>query len=678
MLKLTFVLGTPQRHSPPRSFSFSGHVRNGYAYDVSQPPPTISCDVSLPPLTPRTPPTPQLYPPPPAPHTPPAPAPPLPPAPPPFSTCNLGAAFTLETQWNGGFRASVMLATWRPAATMRLDFGTSSGSYTVSTVKNARVGGKCELAAGSAMVCDFVLGSEPDSSHGFTFVARGGGGIISSPRLSCDDQRGAGSSPLATASVGARASHYPPIPPLALTARNAKEEEAIAACGLGPILTIQTRWQAGYRAAVRVVHWAAGAMVRLRLSGPAAALDVLTVYGATLHPMGRGVVGGGGEEDDEGAEQERRGPTYIFELGAQPDRAYDGFGFTSRGQPPAIDSVRFSCPTVTMAMLTSPPPPPDCLLGAEFKYVDTWASGFECEVRVRSWRGGAQFRLDFASIANGASGSPPRVEVINSWRAALVASGAADAAVGGDGGAMIGEGERIEDEQGGAEQVLAAEHAAHRERKSGRQHASSSVLVVLVDEPAGDRYTSFKLTMRLVTPSSTTAAVPSFANGQLASPTVSCTVPSKPPPPPPSNWPANAHGAWRPPDQPVPPRVLRASCASLEISWTAPEDYGWSIEECESCRSSRPQPTLPTSLHQPSRLPLDQAHTPSPYPLALALHRIAPPPDHAAPVPLLLTHLRDSPLDHAAPVPFSLTSGTHRLTMPLQSPSPREEASSLD
>jgi hypothetical protein len=37
------------------------------------------------------------------------------------------------------------------------------------------------------------------------------------------------------------------------------------------------------------------------------------------------------------------------------------------------------------AMLISPPPPPDCPLGARFEFLENWSRGFEAEVHVRSY-----------------------------------------------------------------------------------------------------------------------------------------------------------------------------------------------------------------------------------------------------------------------------------------------------
>ena len=38
-------------------------------------------------------------------------------------------------------------------------------------------------------------------------------------------------------------------------------------------------------------------------------------------------------------------------------------------------------------------------------------------------------------------------------------------------------------------------------------------------------------------------------------------------------------GSWRVPDRPQPPQIVRASCASVTLSWAPPDAHGWSIDE---------------------------------------------------------------------------------------------------
>jgi len=207
---------------------------------------------------------------------------------------------------------------------------------------------------------------------------------------------------------------------------------------------------------------------------------------------------------------------------------------------------------VTTAMLTSPPPPPDCVLGAAFEYVESWTTGFEAEVRVRSWRGGARFELDFGAVGL------PVIEVIHTWRAVL--------------------------EEGG---LTSHDHA----RQRGSQHngggdgagSGGSAALVLVPEPRGKdaaSYTAFRLTARSTSPMPA-ADVASDGNDKLPRPMLSCTVAQHPPPPPRTAQHASPgwSGSWSPPEQPAPPRVARASCASLELEWDEPETFGWSLEE---------------------------------------------------------------------------------------------------
>ncbi len=539
-LRLGFVLAaTPSPFGPPRSFFFRARVRSGYNYDTAVPPPTFSCDVDLSPSPPAPPPAPN-----PPPYTAPSPPPPPPmaPAPPPLSTCSLGLAFILDLHWLGGFRASVMVATWVPGAVVRLDFSASVGDFSLATVKNAKAA-RCDLRAHggeataySSRLCEFILGSEPDSKHSFGFVARGSG-AVEPPTLSCDGAA------YGAASSSSSAAAYPPFPPISgaggggPAGLDEQTRSALAACGMGATLSIRTTWAAGFRAAVSILHWVPHATLTLRFHPGAAEansnepylVDLLSVYAAS-------------------ASRPAEDGTITFQLGDAPDAAYGGLGFTARGTPPPVQSATFACAGVTAAMLTSPPPPPDCILGAAFTYVDSWGSGFEAEVGVRSWRGGARFVIDFGALAL------PPLEVLSTWRAVLDPAASATS-----------------HEHGGVKHGTPAALSA----------ANSAVVLLLVPEPKGKdvaTYAAFKLTAAFK------SALPP-ARATLGLPTVSCTVAHSPPPPP---RPGHTLGAfasrdgadsWAPPERPAAPRLVRASCASLEIEWDAPETHGWAVEE---------------------------------------------------------------------------------------------------
>ena len=558
-LRLGFVLDAdPPPLGPPRSIWFRARVRSGFTYDTTVPPPTFSCNVDLSPSPPVPPPAPR-----PPPYTAPSPSPsppplPMAPAPPPASTCSLGLAFILDLSWTAGFKASVMVATWVPGAVVRLELGASAGGFSISTVKNAKTG-QCDLrtprdggdglGSSTLRLCEFILGAAPDDKHSFGFVAHGTGAI--EPRtLSCDGAGYGGPSPASSTAW------YPPFPPLS-AGLDEPTRLALAACRMGATLSILNVWTGGFRAAVRILHWVPRATLTLRFHPTADAasaglhpIQLLTVYAATASRAA-----------EDGA--------ITFRLGDTPDAEYKGLGFTARGAPP-VQSALFACAGVTAAMLISPPPPPNCILGADFAYVDSWGSGFEAEVSVRSWRGGARFVLDFGPLAL------PPLEVLSMWRAVLDPSAAAAAA-----------GPSDLEHSGGP----SAKHASAAASTAG----TSVVVVRLVPEPEGKHdaaYASFKLTARF-----TGAAVPAVAGSSLGRPTISCNIAHSPPPPPRPGQDAMGQDAsafasldstgWAPPEQPAAPRLVRSSCASLEVEWTAPAAHGHPIEEYRLL-SSRP------------------------------------------------------------------------------------------
>ena len=568
LLGLSFVLdGSPpaSRNAPPNSFTFGAHVRYGFSYDPQQPPPSFACDVSLHPSPPAPPPQPR--PPPPYPSPPPPPPLPAPPAPPPWNTCPLGLAFILDLQWLGGFRASVLVGSWAPGELIRIDFRGSGGDYSMATVKNAKLGAHCSMHHKSEMACEFVLGTEPDNKGAFSFVARGGGGTIHPPLLSCGTAaaskraRHDGHAPGAAAD---EATAYPPLPPIA--SHTQQEVLALDRCALGPIVTVKNTWAAGYRAAVRLVHWVPHATLTLRVGAPkpatastAGRLELLNTYAATV------------------SKPAPADGTVTFHLAAAADEAYGGFGFTARGVPPPLDDLDFRCPNVTAAMVVSPPPPPDCVLGASFEYLDSWGVGFEAEVRVRSWRGGARFHLDFDGL-----GWPP-LEVLNTWHAVLEKPPRERAHAGGGGAphgaaaARASGGHASHASSKGSEAISTA-----RELSQGAPTVASAIDVTLVPEPKGSPYESFKLVARFAPDTSDVRAPSALPAAPLALPVLSCTVAHAPPPPTPRTTElsgATSKGAFVPPDAPEQPRVLRASCASIEVGWEAPDDRGWSIEE---------------------------------------------------------------------------------------------------
>ena len=122
--------------------------------------------------------------------------------------------------WPGGFRGEVLVAVWMPNAAVVLNFhppydGSSQG-INIAQPHNARLAsGACDLSPtrggrGPPPPCTFLLGSLPDESHGFGFVARGGPGARAGiPTLSCDTvQSGAGGGAAPASPLP------PPMPPI--------------------------------------------------------------------------------------------------------------------------------------------------------------------------------------------------------------------------------------------------------------------------------------------------------------------------------------------------------------------------------------------------------------------------------------------------------------------------------
>ena len=562
--RVTFILdAAPEIAGPPKAFSFQAKVRSGM-YDVSQPAPKIECTVTLAPS-----PSPPLPSPPPllSPPSPP-PSPPLPPS----NTCALGLAYALASQWAGGFRATVMVAVWVPETVVRLDFSSTrlsdGAAFSTSVASHAKVV-RCELRPGSDMQCEFALGSAPDSKHGFDFVAHGGGAAILPPTLSCDSVRTGGH---AEATGLSPATLNPPLPPMSVVlggmqlgaaipmvrgatglANDAATDPALAAslaaCRLGAVFSVRNVWNGGYRAAVRIGTWVARAQVVVSLA-PAQEGDrfqLLNAYGAHF----RGANERDADGDNEGSgrhhgvqrdakPRERAQSELTFELSESRVTEYDGFGFTARGAPPPLEAVEVHCPSVTASMLLSPPPPPDCTLGAEFVYVDHWPAGFEAEVRVREWRAGARFVLDFAS----AGMSPLRL--INSQRAV------ADTPI-----QLAGKGSK-------SASGLPGSASSANEDDGTRQVAVR--LLPLDSNDGGDEGHSFRITTRFDAVASP-AGTPNANANQLAQPFLSCSLlaPISVPPPPVLRGTGD-----EPPDAPQRLHVASASCASISLTWDPP------------------------------------------------------------------------------------------------------------
>ena len=124
--------------------------------------------------------------------------------------------------------------------------------------------------------------------------------------------------------------------------------------------------QAGYRASVAIEHWLPDATLTIEFPKDYS-LHLLATYAAHL-VSSAGAAGAA-----------------SFQLAAQPDGAYGGFGFTARGATPPVEELRVTCDHVSAEMLASPPPASDCPLGATFAYLEQWTGGFEAEVRsIRS------------------------------------------------------------------------------------------------------------------------------------------------------------------------------------------------------------------------------------------------------------------------------------------------------
>ena len=565
---LTFVLGAtseplaagvPASSGAPAAFSFKGFVRPGYEYQPSLPV-TFSCDVVLPPAPPPPPPA--------APAPPPPPRPPPPRPPPPTSTCALGTAFQIETSYTSGFRAEVLVAVWLPGAVVRMDFGNGAGAgtgggggggkggggppaggtmpgghFAVSTVHNAKVSGRSGCNTQRASVCSFELASLPDDKHGFGFVAQGKPPAATSVQISCDSVKGGTS-----AAPPPPQSSPPPYPPLTGGGALGGGAPVGGSCLMDVEVEVTGTWQAGYRAAVRVSSWVGGARLVLSFRGEFA-VQLLSIWGATL------------VEQQQLPARKGGGSAATFELAMRPVAQYGGFGFTARGKPFPQPLVAIDCADVDEAAVSRAraaagvlPRDAGCVLGASFRFVQTWAAGFEAEVAVMSWRADALFTLDFATAAAATTTS---VQLLDTWHAV-----AEDAVAGGAGGGSV-------------------------------------VKVRLLAAAAGESpYTAFRITAR----SSNGAA----SDTGPREPTLSCAVRVHSPPPPPAPRPAvtgkkgkggavgGGEPAWEPPEAPAAPRVVRVSCASVTLQWAAADPNGWAVDEYRvwASRGGSPKPLL--------------------------------------------------------------------------------------
>ena len=457
-----------------------------------------------------------------------------------------------------------MAAMWMPDAVVRLDFSSTAlpadaDGFHVASPTHAKVGSLCELTPGSRMICEFVLSSAPDDKHSFGFIARGGGAPVQPPALSCDAVGGGaaaagGGGQGAAAGTGTGGGQSPPgsagggaAPegstrggaPSVQTSGLAGDDDdsidpaALERCAMGVTVSIQNSWASGYRAAVRVRRWAPSAKLTVDF-GAGVEVELLNTYGATTAAQK-----GGSSRPPSGPGG--KGQRVIeFTLGPRPDRDYAGFGFTARGAPFAPEAAEVRCPTVTAEMLVPPPPPPDCALGASFKYLDTWRTGFEAEVAVERWRAGARFTLDFTP-----SGSPPLL-VLNSWHAAAEAPPDAD---------------RPSGRQLAANKAKGGHADAATSARQGSASLTASRVISLVLLPEASA--SFRITARFAEAS---PGELDASHAVLRAPILSCTSGGLPPPPPPR--PAHRGGNTNvPPDPPVAPRVLRASCASITLAW---------------------------------------------------------------------------------------------------------------
>jgi hypothetical protein len=483
------------------------------------------------------------------------------------------------------------------ALQVRLDFSSttlepSSEGFKVSAVTHAKML-QCDLTPRSRMICEFALAGAPDDRHSFAFVARGAGGDVRTPRLSCPTVHGdgalRGTESSAAAPPSPLAAPLPPIldadgrvasPRASGSSADGDDDPAIyAMCGLGATVSVLTTWQAGYRAAVRVRRWVPHARLTMGFGGRTGPrgqpydLSVLSLFGASLHDA----AGGKGRAESAHAD------AVEVQLAAAPDREYGGFGFTARGLPPPTDYFVVRCPSVTTAMLTSPPPPPDCELGAAFSFVETWRTGFEAEVSVRSWRAGATFRLDF-----GTSGAPP-LHVLNVVHA-IVDTPSAHAP-------KPAAGRELKSKTTAPSGTGAGGSAS----SSGGATLPPATRVVEVRLLAGS-FSSFRLTARFADSGG------SAGTEEVATPYLSCAIAHPPPPPMTSTTPRShlsmammQQGVVKPPARPAAPKLLKATCASVSITWTAPGSAGVPVQEYRvwASREGLPDALAKEGLREP-------------------------------------------------------------------------------
>jgi len=286
----------------------------------------------------------------------PPPSPPRPPPPPPpwqQHQCALGGRFVLGQTWSGGssFRAQVVLALWRPGATVTLDFRQSGGVGGLAAAGAEHATLQKAPYPGSIRVS---LGAEPGPDHSFSLIAHGGAVGRTPPLMLCS---------LPGDDGGKETGEQPSV-----------DESCLP---LTPLYRVINSWQGGFKAAVALSHWQPGAKVTLRWPNLSPQLlDAWSAVGATA-----------------------TGGSLFFTLGATPDPEYNGFTFTSRGNADAAAAPTLNCVASASAAATVDVPPAACGMGASYSILPEGApeaAAWRVRVHIHQWEPGARVDVTFS------------------------------------------------------------------------------------------------------------------------------------------------------------------------------------------------------------------------------------------------------------------------------------------
>ena len=299
--------------------------------------------------------------------------------------CVLGGRVKIASTWAGGtsLRGVVTLAAWRAGAEVTIDFnralrrladddGDSMEELHASHALHAT-----PISPSPVGTLRFQLGPHADNEDGFTFVAHGGP-VGQHPALRCS-------------LIGEKATDEVSSAGSTTTAVKAIIGPTCAPLGLS--YSVLQKWQGGFKAAVAVRTWQAGAKVTLRYASKDVSL--LDQWSATRSSA----VEGGGDGYN----------AIALALGDGPDAEHHGFGFTARGSDGATETPRVTCALDTVALLLTPVSNVACGMGASYSVSPNVKGGtdsFLVRVRLSQWQAGGSVTVTFAaSVESQAGGS---------------------------------------------------------------------------------------------------------------------------------------------------------------------------------------------------------------------------------------------------------------------------------